>query len=352
MFTTKFVTRTIAIVTVCVLAFSGVFPAYAAPSNDNFAEATQIVSLPFSTNSNNTGATYESFEPYPSCGWGNQLSTVWFTYTPSSNDVALTVKTSPSNITPLLGVYTGTSIDNLTQVGCQYYGWDFSFQPQAGQTYYFQVSGLYGDAGNFSFALDITHPQVSFSYGPSDASIFDNVSFYPYVNDPFGCCSSIAWTLSDGTTSDQYYFNHQFAADGDYTVNLTATTFDGRSGSASQVVHVLTKDVAITTFSVPQTARVNQTKTINVNIQNKRYSDYVQVTLYKGTPTGDVQIGILTIYVPARASRPTTFKFSYTFTSSDATIGKVTFKAVATIINSRDALPADNTSIATTTVSR
>jgi hypothetical protein len=141
--------------------------------------------------------------------------------------------------------------------------------------------------------------------------------------------------------------------DGDYTVNLTATTSDGRSGSSSQVVHVLTKDVAITTFSVPQTARVNQTKTINVNIQNKRYSDYVQVTLYKGLPGGGEQIiGTLTIYVPEKARQSTTFRFSYTFTSGDATVGKVTFKAVASIVNGRDALPSDNISIATTSVSR
>jgi PKD repeat protein len=180
------------------------------------------------------------------------------------------------------------------------------------------------------------------------------VSFNASTSDPgqvYGF--TYAWTISDGTTSNQGNFNHQFAADGDYTVDLTATTADGRSASTSQVVHVLTKDVAITNFSIPQTARVNQTKTISVDIQNKRYSDYVQVTLYKGIPGGgDVQIGTLTIYVPARASRPTTFKFSYTFTADDAKIGKVTFKAIASIVNGRDVLPADNTSIATTSVSK
>jgi hypothetical protein len=37
---------------------------------------------------------------------------------------------------------------------------------------------------------------------------------------------------------------------------------------------------------------------------------------------------------------------SYTFTSDDAALGKVTFEAVATIVNARDALPADNTATA------
>jgi hypothetical protein len=89
-----------------------------------------------------------------------------------------------------------------------------------------------------------------------------------------------------------------------------------------------------------------------VNIQNKRYSDYVQVTLYKGLPGGGEQvIGTLTIYVPAKAKQATIFKFSYTFTPGDAKIGKVTFRAVATLVNGQDAFPLDNTAIGTTLIS-
>ena len=114
-----------------------------------------------------------------------------------------------------------------------------------------------------------------------------------------------------------------------------------------------THDVAITTFGVPQTARANQTKTINVDVKNNRYSEDVQVTLYKGLPGGGEQaIGSLTLFVPARTNRATTFKFSYTYTSADATIGKATFRAAAAIVNGRDALPSDNTAIASTKVSR
>jgi hypothetical protein len=159
--------------------------------------------------------------------------------------------------------------------------------------------------------------------------------------------------MSDGFTSDQGSSNHQFAADGDYTVNLTATTADGWSNSATQVIQVHTRDVSISKLSVPQTAASNQTKTINVDIKNNRYSDYVTVTLIKGLPSGGEQvIGTLTIYVPARATKPTTFKFSYAFTGSDAAIGKVTFKAIANLTNGREALPADNVAMATTLVGR
>jgi hypothetical protein len=349
MFKAKLFSQTITILTVFMLALNGVSPAFAAPSNDNFADATPITSLPFTVNAATSGATEESGEP-TACISTFPLKTVWFAYTPSTT-IALTAFL---NYPEVVGVYTGNSVDSLGVVACApYYYGQFSFVALANVTYYFQVSDYSGNEGNIPFKLDVTPPpQVQISYYPSDPSIFDNVSFYPYINDPIGCCSHILWTTNDGATSDQYNFYHQFAADGDYTVNVTATSNDGRSGSASQVVHVRTKDVAITTFSIPQTARTNQTKTINVNIQNKRYSDYVQVTLIKGLPGGGEQvIGTLTIFVPAKAKQATTFKFSYTFTSDDAKVGKVTFKAVAYIVNGRDALPSDNTAIATTLVS-
>lgn len=61
-------------------------------------------------------------------------------------------------------------------------------------------------------------------------------------------------------------------------------------------------------------------------------------------------VGTLNQQVPVRPSNRTiSFKFSYTFTKDDATMGKVTFRAVATIMDARDALPADNEAIASPT---
>jgi hypothetical protein len=57
-------------------------------------------------------------------------------------------------------------------------------------------------------------------------------------------------------------------------------------------------------------------------------------------------VGSLRQYVPVRpANRTTDFRFSYTFTSADAQIGKVTFRAEANIVDAWDALPADNQAI-------
>lgn len=52
-------------------------------------------------------------------------------------------------------------------------------------------------------------------------------------------------------------------------------------------------------------------------------------------------MGTLSQYVPVR-NREVRFDFTYTFTTEEARIGKVTFKAVAELIDAHDALPADN----------
>ena len=354
MFTSRFLTRIATLLTILMMILSNVQSAYAAPTNDNFAGATLIGSLPFSVNDDTSGATFEASEPYPSCGYGYDLKTNWLAYTPSTN-VSLTARVNYYNFPTLLAVYKGSSLDSLSEVGCGFYYNQVVFQAEANVKYYFQISGLYGDEGTIPFSLEVTPPpQVSINYSPGDPSVFDNVSFYANIYDPAGIYGdSYDWTISDGTTDPSSSFSHQFAADGDYAINLTFFTLDGRSNSANTVVQVRTRDIAINKLVVPQTARVNQTKAISVDIKNKRYSDYVQVSLYKGLPGGGEQlIGTLTIYVPARATRPTTFKFSYTYTAADATVGKVTFRAEANIIGARDALPSDNNAIATTLVTK
>jgi hypothetical protein len=85
-----------------------------------------------------------------------------------------------------------------------------------------------------------------------------------------------------------------------------------------------------------------------VDVNDSRYPETVQVAMFRSVPGGPFeQVGQVTQGVPARASRRTTaFSISYTFVPQDATLGKVTFQAVATILDARDAQPADNTAIA------
>jgi len=167
---------------------------------------------------------------------------------------------------------------------------------------------------------------------------------------------SEAWVFGDGASATGCCPFHRYAAVGNYTVHLTVTTQDGRTASTSQVVQVANHDVSITRLSVPKSARQNQTGKISVSLASKLAAETVHIDLYKSDPSyydGFRLIGSQELLVPARSSnRTVTVNFNYTFTSDDASIGKVTFKAVATIIGARDVLPGDNEARATTKVSR
>lgn len=318
-------------------------------SNDNFADATSIPALPFSDTADLTSASLEAGEPTtPSCArpFGPLTSSVWYRFTPAQTGSIS--GNAFSGFSSVVAAYTGTSVASLTEVGCGVFGNRSTFRAVANTTYYFQVGGLFGQSGSLEFRLDVTPPPfASFFFFPFDPSVFDVVQFFDQSFDPGGVgFAPQAWTFGDGTTASGGNPTHRYAADGDYTVQLTVTTLDGRTATTSQTVHVRTRDVAITKFSVPQTGRSGQTRQLVVSISSKRYPETVQVEISKSVPGGFQTFGSLTQSVPLNPKNGTTdFVFSYTFTGDDALIGKVTFRAVAFIVGARDALPADNEAI-------
>jgi PKD repeat protein len=224
-----------------------------------------------------------------------------------------------------------------------------TFHADADTTYYVQLGGIFGSRGTLSFTLDITPPPVaSYYYNVGDPSIFDTVQFGDQSYDPGGIgIVSEAWSFGDGTTGSGAFPTHHYVADGDYTVKLTVTTTDGRAGSTSRVVHVQTHDVTIAKLTVPQSASVGQTRSISVGLTDNRYPETVQVQLLRSTAGGWTNVGTLIQSIPVRgATRTTSFAFTYTFTRDDASVGKVSFRAIATIQGARDALPGDNDVIA------
>lgn len=336
------------------------------PANDNFADRTSITDadLPFSDTVNTAAASREADEPMSSCAQGNNPGgSVWYAFTPGeSRSVSTFIDNISFFFSVDVAVYTGNSLNDLAEVGCRIlggFGGRLTLRANAGTTYYFQVSGLGGQGGSLRFNLEVTPPpQVNFGFSPSDPSVFDTVQFFESLSDPGEMgFQPRTWDFGDGaslTTSDCCP-THRYAADGDYTVQLTATTVDGRTASTSQVVSVQTHDVAIARITASQSASAGQTRTISVDIRNTRYEEMVEVQLFKSVPGGFEFIGSSIQSVPVRpADRTTRFTFNYTFTSADASIGKVTFKAVASIIGFRDALPADNEAISSppTKVSR
>ncbi len=118
----------------------------AAPANDDFANATAISSLPFTETVDALTASTESGEPTPSCfPFGAPERTVWYRYTPSQDGYVKASSDLPgiSYVSPPLAIYTGNSLNQLTEVSCSS-GFspqnEIGFRASAGATYYFQVT--------------------------------------------------------------------------------------------------------------------------------------------------------------------------------------------------------------------
>jgi len=252
-------------------------------------------------------------------------------------------------------VYRGDTLTTLSEVDCQV-GRTAVFLAEVGATYYLRVATEAEDADRFT--LDVrTAPALTpnVSISPKPASVFDDVLFFPFAGDSLGRrLVSGELRFGDGTSipitgSDPV--RHRYLADGVYQVEITASTDDGRTGSGTQTLDVVTHDVTVTGLVVPARARVDQTKPIAVSIANSRYDETVQVELLKKTGDFYTHIGTLTQFVPARADRVVVFPFAYTFSPEDAAAGSVTFKAVATFpFPAQDAHPVDNERLGTTAV--
>lgn len=328
------------------------------PPNDDFASATAVSSIPFTDNTTTEGATWEDPEPLPDCLYENPGGSIWYAFSPSESGSVM-AQTQGMWFDTYLGIYTGASLHNLTPVGsrCGYWENRLAFQASAGETYYLQVGGMWGQAGPLEFSLVSTPPpEVNLYYYPSPPSIYDTVQFYESCWDPAGVgIETYQWDLGDGTTAIGCCPSHNYATDGEYLVELVATTYDGRTGSASQIVHVETHDVAITEFNTPTRAEVGETHRIVVGLSNRGlYNESVYLELYKSVP-GEYwpweQIGYAYGQVPAhRANRTVDFEFAYTFTEEDATAKKVSFRAVANLNQWPDALPGDNEAISLPTL--
>jgi PKD repeat protein len=321
--------------------------ALAQPGNDDFANAVAITALPASRTVDLTSATMEPSEPAPSCFYYQAQSTAWYSFTPDTTE-SVTVRIAQYGA--FAAVYTGASLATLNAVACNsYYYQPAVFRAEANTTYYIQVGASCCGVESATLSLDIApDPTADFYYYPSDPSTYDTVSFQNNSYDPAGgYITSYAWNFGDGATSTGSYPYHQYANEGDYPVQLTITTADGRTASITKTVQVRNHDVAVVAVGVPNTAHPGQTVGIDVRLRNNRYPETVRVDLSVSDPNsynGFKQVGSLTQLVPVRPPGGTTtrFAFSYTVTPADGTIGKITFQANATIVDHRDALPADN----------
>jgi len=325
------------------------------PANDNFASATNInvAALPYSNTVNVTEATTEPAESFY-CTFTTQ--TVWYRIAPSS-DVWLNIGMPSGQGILTLWRDGGFGLNGLQIINCTSSPGTLPTQlVRAGQVFYAQ-SSAYCCGISTSLSINVQQvpapvPVAGFSFYPSDPSTFDTIGFFDSSYDPGGQgFSSQSYDFGDGSSSSDSSCctSHRYAADGDYTVIHSVRTTDGRADTTARVVNVRTHDVAITNFKVPQSGNLGQTRQVIVTVSNTRYPEQVRVDLLRGVPgqfSNFVQVGYLEQFVQVRSgNRGTDFQFSYTITPDDIKNGKVTLKAVATIVNGRDALSADNEAI-------
>lgn len=133
--------------------------AWAAPANDNFADAEDLgAGFPVATETwSNVEATEETGEPYDVFTAGYS---VWFQWEATTDDV-VTIDTCDSEFSTSLKVFTGASVDALTEVGRD---WNsdgrfcpaaagVTFRPVSGTTYWILIDG-------FAFSFPESPPPV------------------------------------------------------------------------------------------------------------------------------------------------------------------------------------------------
>jgi hypothetical protein len=312
------------------------------PPNDDFADASALSGLPASATADLTVATIEPGEPQP----GEPLSSsVWYSFTPTAGGTLLAK--ADGDFAATLAVYTGSSLPSLSLVATGSVFAPASFAADEGTTYQIQLARraiFPGGPSPVTVTIQALGPPVAgFVVMPPDPSIHETVQFYDMSFDPgFVGLGPARWDFGDGAVATDCCPTHRYAADGDYTVTMIATTLDGRTASTTQVVLVRTRDVAIERIQAPTSARVGQAKPVTVKVKGGRYAETVQVDLYKSVAGGfDQLVGSQTLPVPvATKGGATAFKFSYTFTSEDGAAGTVTFRAVASILGHRDTSPS------------
>ena len=152
-------------------AFAATMPLMATPSNDNFANASEISGTQGTLNASNVGATSEGDEDTLH---GSEAS-LWFKWTAPTNG-NMTIDTFGSDFDTMLGVYTGTGIGNLVEVAfnddadgdndirqsCVY------FNAEEGVTYFIMAGGFSDNTGNIVLNWDLYA-------GPFEMTVADGV---------------------------------------------------------------------------------------------------------------------------------------------------------------------------------
>src|SRR3989449_11690547 len=82
-------------------------------------------------------------------------SSAWYRFAPAATG-SISANTFSGGFSSVVAAYTGTSVANLTEIGCGVFGNKSTFRAVANTTYYFQVGGLFGQRGPLEFRVEVT----------------------------------------------------------------------------------------------------------------------------------------------------------------------------------------------------
>lgn len=301
------------------------------PANDNFADA-QVLTLNETVDPATTDASQEPDEDF--CA-GTSGSTVWYSFRPtSSGTLALSLPQGG-----FADVYTGTGYP-LDPVSCGVPG----FVAAGGTQYWIQI--VNAPAGSTFAVAPAPAPSPSpWMYNVTGMAGMPVEIYANNTGDPVSLFPTIvSWDFGDGTpgSTDPWRVEHTYAKDGDYTVTLTSTTSDGRSGSGTLLIPIRTHDVSVVSFTAPTNARAGQSKTFVAGIRNTHYVETAQVVLMRGGPGGWVVVTTANVTLPVKAAnKSTSVNLPYVFTAADARAGTVSFK-VQVYLNVSELQTTDN----------
>ncbi len=178
------------------LSFTNAPPAR--PSNDNLSGRGVVSGSLVNASASNTLATRELGEPIHAGQYGD--TSIWWTWTAPWDDT-FKISTAGSDFDTTLGVYTGTSVSNLTLVASNddedpgvVLTSALTFDAVAGQTYQIAVDGFDGAAGHVSLAITpltrLTHPQAL----PGGGFCFTLVGQTGQTNEIDASTNLLTWT--------------------------------------------------------------------------------------------------------------------------------------------------------------
>ena len=235
----------------------------AALTNDKFSDAISITKFPFTAIQSTVNATVDANEASPDCAISGSGSSVWYKYTPSSNQMVV-FDTFDSDYNTVLSVWTG-STQPLTQVACN----DNMGAQQsqvilnltAGTSYFVNVGGVLSNgvvAESGNLVLHLSAPPANDNL--SAAKVINSLPFDDSMNAAGASNETAEVTPSCGVSSHSVWYKYTPSTTQNVSFATLKSNYDTVlsvwTGSTHPLTEVLCNDDAITSDDQEKTSQV------------------------------------------------------------------------------------------------